>query len=74
MMEILMRFLPADRRAMIQLALRMVSKLDTAQERQAVAEWGMQAFADGKISVPEWGELGGRLGILTGPRKNGNGG
>ena len=71
---LLMMFLPADKRAMVQLALRMVSRLDTAAERQAVAEWGIRAFADGKISVPEWGELGGRLGILTGPRKNGNGG
>tara|TARA_Y100000310_G_C20465052_1_gene707203 strand:- start:301 stop:516 length:216 start_codon:yes stop_codon:yes gene_type:complete len=70
----LLRFLPADKRAMIDLAMRMVSKLDTPQERQAVAEWGIRAFKDGKITVPEWGELGGKLGILTGPRKNGNGG
>jgi hypothetical protein len=54
--------------------MRMVSKLDTAAERRAVAEWGIRAFQDGKISVPEWSELGGRLGILTGPRRNGNGG
>ena len=74
MLTVLMRFLPADKRAMIQLVMRMVAKLDTPQERKAVAEWGIRAFADGKISVPEWGELGGRLGILTGPRKNGNGG
>jgi len=74
MLTMLMRFLPADKRAMVELAMRMVAKLDTPQERKAVAEWGIRAFADGKISVPEWGELGGRLGILTGPRKNGNGG
>ena len=71
MMEILMKFLPADKRAMIELAMRMVAKLDTPAERQAVAEWGMRAFQDGKITVPEWGELGGKLGILTGPKKNG---
>ena len=74
MLSMLMKFLPADKQAMIQLAMRMVAKLDTPQERKAVAEWGIRAFADGKISVPEWGELGGKLGILTGPRKNGNGG
>ncbi len=74
MLQMLLRFLPADKRAMIDLAMRMVSKLDTPQERQAVAEWGIRAFKDGKITVPEWGELGGKLGILTGPRKNGNGG
>ena len=73
MIDLLMRFLPADKRAMIQLALRMVSKLDTAAERKAVAEWGIRAFKDGKITVPEWGALGGKLGILTGPKRNGNG-
>ena len=71
MIDLLMRFLPKDKRAMIQLALRMASRLDTAKERQAVADWGIRAFKDGKISVPEWGELGGKLGILTGPKKNG---
>ena len=72
MLSMLMKFLPADKRAIIQLAMRMVAKLDTPAERKAVAEWGIRAFADGKISVPEWGELGGKLGILTGPKKNGN--
>jgi len=72
MIDLLMRFLPADKRAMVELAMRMVAKLDTPAERKAVAEWGIRAFADGKISVPEWGELGGKLGILTGPKKNGN--
>ena len=73
MLDLLMRFLPADKRAMVQLAMRMVARLDTAAERRDVAEWGIQAFQDGKITVPEWGALGGKLGILTGPRKNGNG-
>ena len=72
MFEMLMKFLPADKRAMIQLAMRMVAKLDTAAEREAVAAWGIEAFKDGKITVPEWAELGGKLGILTGPKKNGN--
>ena len=74
MINLLMRFLPADKRAMVELAMRMVAKLYTPAERKAVAEWGIQAFSDGKISVPEWGELGGKLGILTGPKRNGNGG
>ena len=72
MLQMLMRFLPADKRAIVRLSMRMVAKLDTPQERKAVAEWGIRAFADGQITVPEWAELGGKLGILTGPRKNGN--
>ena len=71
MVQMLLRFLPADKRAMIQLAMRMVAKLDTAAERKAVAEWGIQAFQDGKISTNEWLELGSKMGILTGPRRNG---
>ena len=74
MMEILMKFLPADKRAMIQLAMRMVAKLDTPAERKAVAEYGIAAFKDGSVSITEWATIGGKLGILTGPRKNGNGG
>ena len=71
MIDLLMRFLPADKRAMIQLALRMVNNLDTAAERKAVAEYGVAAFQDGFISITEWSTLGGKLGILTGPKKNG---
>ena len=75
MLALLMKFLPKDKRAMIELALRMVDRLDTPGERQAVAEWGIRAFQDGKITVPEWGELGGKLGILTSPNaKRNNGG
>jgi len=74
MIELLMRFLPADKRAMVQLAMRMVAKLDTAAERKAVAEWGIVAFKDGQLSVGEWATLGSKLGILTGPKKNGGNG
>ena len=74
MLQMLMRFLPADKRAMIQLALRMVSNLDTATERRDVAEYGIAAFKDGSISITEWATIGGKLGILTGPKRNGNGG
>jgi len=74
MLKILMKLLSKDKRAMIELALRMVDKLDTPQERQAVAEWGLEAFKDGYLSVPEWGQLGGKLGILTSPKAKNNGG
>ena len=70
MMEILMKFLPADKRAMIQLAMRMADRLDTAAERQRVAEYGLAAFRnDGKISITEFTRLGKMLGILTAPKR-----
>lgn len=74
MLQLLMKFLSADKRAMIELGMRMVERLDTPAERKAVAEWGIRAFKDGKITVPEWGELGGKLGILTSPAAKKNGG
>mgnify|MGYP005820168813 FL=1 len=74
MLSMLMKFLPADKRAIIQLAMRMVAKLDTPAERKAVAEYGLAAFKDGSVSITEWATIGGKLGILTGPKRNGNGG
>ena len=71
MLQMLMKFLPADKRAMIQLVMRMVAKLDTPAERKAVAEYGIAAFKDGSISITEWATIGGKMGILTGPKKNG---
>tara|TARA_R100001530_G_scaffold86474_1_gene60203 strand:- start:219 stop:437 length:219 start_codon:yes stop_codon:yes gene_type:complete len=71
MLTILMKLLPADKRAMIELAMRMVAKLNTPAERQAVAEYGIAAFKDGSISITEWATIGGKMGILTGPKKNG---
>ena len=72
MIDLLLKFLPAEKRALLKLAMRMVSKLDTAKERKAVAEYGIAAFKDGSISITEWATLGGKLGILTGPKRNGN--
>jgi hypothetical protein len=72
MINLLMRFLPADTRALLQLALRMADKLDTAAERQRVAEYGLAAFHDGHISITEWTGLGKRMGILTSPRRRKN--
>ena len=72
MINLLMRFLPADTRALLQLAMRMADKLDTAAERQRVAEYGLAAFHDGFVSITEWTGLGKRMGILTSPRRRKN--
>jgi hypothetical protein len=70
MLDLLMRFLPADKRALLQLAMRMSDKLDTAEERQKVAEYGLAAFRnDGKISITEFTRLGKMMGILTAPKR-----
>jgi hypothetical protein len=66
MTSLLLKFLPADKRAMLNLALRITSSLDTAAERKAVADYGIEMLKDGQVSVGEWAKLGSRLGILTG--------
>ena len=65
--DMLVKLLPKDKRAMARLIMQIASRLDTPQERRDVAEWGIQNFSGGKITVGSWAELGGKLGILTGP-------
>ena len=69
MIDLLMRFLPADTRALLRLAMRMANNLDTAQERKDVAEYGLAAFHNGHISITEWTGLGKQMGILTSPKR-----
>ena len=65
-MNWILKFLPADKRALLELAIRITSSLDTAEERKAVAEYGAEMHKDGKVSVGEWSRFGSKLGILTG--------
>ena len=67
-MNWLLKLLPADKRALLELALRITASLDTAAERKAVAEYGMEMFKNGdRISVGSWAKFGSLLGILKGP-------
>ena len=65
-MNWILKFLPADKRALLELAIRITSSLDTAEERNAVAEYGAELLKDGKVSVGEGSRFGSKLGILTG--------
>jgi hypothetical protein len=65
-MNWLLRFLPEDKRVLLELAMRIVGSLDTAAERKAVAEYGARMLDDGKVTVGEWAKFGSKLGILTG--------
>ena len=66
-MNWLLRFLPADKRALLELAIRITSSLDTPEERRAVAQYGVTMLADSKVSVSEWAKFGSKLGVLRGP-------
>lgn len=65
-MKWLLLFLPADKKALLKLAIRITSSLDTKEERKAAANEITKALADGKVSVAEWSKIGAKLGILTG--------
>jgi predicted urease superfamily metal-dependent hydrolase len=65
--NILIGLLPAQIREMIVLAQRIFSQLDTKEERDEVLEYAKEMFEDGKVTVPEWGKFGGKLGILKQP-------
>ena len=65
-MNWLLRFLPEDKRTLLQLAIRITNSLDTAEERKAVAEYGTEMLKDGKVTVGEWSRFGSKRGILTG--------
>ena len=66
-MNWLLSFLPEDKRALLELALRITSSLDTAEERKAVAKYGLEMLKDNKVTVGEWAKFGAKLGILRGP-------
>lgn len=65
-MNWMLRFLPAEKRAMVQLISRITSRLDTAEERRDVIQYGIEMFSNGKVSVGSWAQFGARLGILGG--------
>tara|TARA_Y100000310_G_scaffold324745_1_gene387023 strand:- start:614 stop:835 length:222 start_codon:yes stop_codon:yes gene_type:complete len=72
MLSWLIKLLPPEKRALLELAIRITSSLDTAAERRAVAEYGLQmlsADSDGgtRCTVSEWAKFGSKLGILKGP-------
>jgi hypothetical protein len=69
MLSLLVKFLPADKRALLDLALRMVANLDTAQERRAVADYGIKMIAGG-VTVSEWATFGKKLGVFKLEEKN----
>ena len=66
MYKLVMRFLPADKRALLELALAMTTALDSAEKRMSVAMYVKEALTDGKITVGEWSRMGSKLGILRG--------
>jgi len=70
MYSLLLKLVPADVRALIEMATRIVAHLDTGQERKAFAKYVLKALeTDGSLTVAEWASIGSRARILRGRRK-----
>ena len=63
-MNFLLKLLPADKRALLELAIRITQNLDTPEERKKVADLTKEVFKDGKVSIGEWAKLGSALGVF----------
>ena len=63
MVNLLMKFLPEDKRGLLELAMRMVANLDTPEERKAVADYGIKMI-EGGVTVNEWATFGKKLGVF----------
>jgi hypothetical protein len=66
-MNWLLKLLPRDTRQLVVLGQRIISCLDTPEERRAAVQYGIEMFRDGRVEVGEWARFGSKLGVLKGP-------
>jgi hypothetical protein len=68
-MNWLLKLLPQDTRQLVALGQRIISSLDTAEERREAVQYGIEMFrgADG-VTVGEWAKFGSKLGLLRAPK------
>ena len=72
-MNWILKFLPADKRGLLELAIRITASLDTAAERKAAAEYGIKMLSPDSVggtrcTVGEGSRFGSLLGVLRGPK------
>ena len=66
MITLITKLLQKEYKALLELGQQIFANLDTKEERAEVLAYAKEMFADGRVSVPEWGKFGGKLGILRG--------
>lgn len=72
MIKLLLLLLPHKYKVLMDVGLKLFSRLDTDKERDAVATFLWESLASrGYLSVTEWGRLGGEefLGIIGKPKR-----
>ena len=68
-MNWLLKFLPADVKALVMLGRSILASVDSAKERREVVSFGIAMLADGKVTPGEWSHFGSLLHVLRQPRK-----
>lgn len=66
MIALITKLLPKEYKDLLELGQQIIANLDTKEERAEVIAYAKEMLADGKVTVPEWGKFGGKLGILRG--------
>ena len=64
MLGFISKLLPKEYRALLALGQQIFDNLDTKEERAEALAYIKEALADGPVTGPEWGRIGGKLGIL----------
>ena len=54
---------------LVALGQQIFANLDTKEERADALAYIKEALSDGQVTVPEWGRIGGKLGILKTRKK-----
>ena len=72
-MEWILKFIPEEKRQLIELGQRIIASLDTPAERRAAVQFGIKMLSSdseggSRVSITEWSRFGKTLGILTGPK------
>ena len=68
MLNLLMKFLPREYRAILVLGMRIVSQFDTKAKALAFTQLLADSMQDGYVSPKEWVAIGGKSGITTKPK------
>lgn len=70
-MKLFLALLPKQYRQLVTFAGRIIGRLDTKEEREAVIQFLLDnTEADGKLTVGQWGSFGGKLGIIKGRQRS----
>jgi hypothetical protein len=64
MLGFISKLLPKEYQGLLALGQQIFDNLDTKEERAEALAYIKEALADGQVTVPEWGRIGGKLGIL----------